>query len=140
MQPSIPRGTALLRDPTLNKGTAFTERERDALGLRGLLPPHVGSQEEQVARVLENFRRLETPLSRYILLEALQDRNEALFFRVITDTSGRDDAHHLHADRRPRLPAVRPHLPPPPRPVRLRSRPRPHRPGPAQLAATRRRA
>jgi malate dehydrogenase (oxaloacetate-decarboxylating)(NADP+) len=85
MQPSIPRGTALLRDPTLNKGTAFTERERDALGLRGLLPPHVGSQEEQVARVLENFRRLEAPLSRYILLEALQDRNEALFFRVIME-------------------------------------------------------
>jgi len=85
MRPSIPRGTALLRDPTLNKGTAFTERERDALGLRGLLPPHVGTQEEQVARVLENFRRLESPLSRYILLEALQDRNEALFFRVIME-------------------------------------------------------
>ncbi len=82
---SLPRGVALLRDPALNKGTAFTERERDALGLRGLLPPHVGTQELQVARVLENFRRLDSPLSRYILLEALLDRNEALFFRVITD-------------------------------------------------------
>jgi malate dehydrogenase (oxaloacetate-decarboxylating)(NADP+) len=81
----FPRGAALLRDPTLNKGTAFTERERDALGLRGLLPPHVCSQEDQVNRVLENFRRLESPLSRYILLEALHDRNEALFFRVITE-------------------------------------------------------
>jgi malate dehydrogenase (oxaloacetate-decarboxylating)(NADP+) len=81
----FPRGTALLRDPTLNKGTAFTDTERDALGLRGLLPPQVGSQDIQAARVLENFRRLTTPLEKYILLEALQDRNEALFFRVITD-------------------------------------------------------
>jgi malate dehydrogenase (oxaloacetate-decarboxylating)(NADP+) len=81
----FPRGAALLRDPTLNKGTAFTEAEREALGLRGLLPPHVGTQEVQVARVLENFRNLQNPLSKYILLEALQDRNEALFFRVITE-------------------------------------------------------
>jgi malate dehydrogenase (oxaloacetate-decarboxylating)(NADP+) len=76
---------ALLRDPNLNKGTAFTEQERDTLGLRGLLPPHVCTMEDQVARVLENFRRLQTPLSKYILLEALHDRNEALFFRVITE-------------------------------------------------------
>ena len=81
----FPRGVALLREPTLNKGTAFTEAERDALGLRGLLPPHVSTQEEQVSRVLENFRRLSTPLAKYIMLESLQDRNEALFYRVITD-------------------------------------------------------
>jgi len=81
----FPRGVALLREPTLNKGTAFTEAERDALGLRGLLPPHVSTQEEQVSRVLENFRRLQTPLAKYIMLESLQDRNEALFYRVVTD-------------------------------------------------------
>ena len=81
----FPRGTALLRDPTLNKGTAFSETERDALGLRGLLPPQVATQDIQVARVLENFRRLTTPLEKYILLEALQDRNEALYFRVVTE-------------------------------------------------------
>jgi malate dehydrogenase (oxaloacetate-decarboxylating)(NADP+) len=81
----FPRGTALLRDPTLNRGTAFTLRERDMLGLRGLLPPHVITQEDQVNRVLENFRRLDSDLSRYILLEALHDRNEALFFRVIAE-------------------------------------------------------
>jgi malate dehydrogenase (oxaloacetate-decarboxylating)(NADP+) len=81
----FPRGAALLRDPTLNKGTAFTPAEREALGLRGLLPPQVGTQDLQAHRVLENIRRLQTPLSKYILLEALQDRNEALFFRVITD-------------------------------------------------------
>ena len=81
----FPCGVALLRDPTLNKGSAFNEQERDALGLRGLLPPHVCTQDEQVARVLENFHRLQTPLAKYILIEALQDRNEALFFRVIVE-------------------------------------------------------
>ena len=81
----FPRGAVLLRDPTLNKGTAFTEREREALGLRGLLPPHVSTPEQQVARVLENFRRLQTPLNRYILLESLLDRNESLFYRVIME-------------------------------------------------------
>lgn len=81
----FPRGMALLRDPTLNKGTAFTEHERDTLGLRGLLPPHICTQEDQVERVLENFHRLDSDLSKYILLEALHDRNEALFFRVIME-------------------------------------------------------
>ncbi|MBK6349472.1 MAG: NAD-dependent malic enzyme [Proteobacteria bacterium] len=80
-----PRGTALLRDPTLNKGTAFSDQERDVLGLRGLLPPHVATQDEQLARVLENFHRLKTPLSKYIMLSSLLDRNEALFFRVVMD-------------------------------------------------------
>ena len=81
----FPRGVALLREPTLNKGTAFTAEERDALGLRGLLPPRVLTQEEQVSRVLENFHRLQTPLAKYIMLESLHDRNEGLFFRVLTD-------------------------------------------------------
>jgi malate dehydrogenase (oxaloacetate-decarboxylating)(NADP+) len=81
----FPRGMALLHEPTLNKGTAFTEAEREALGIRGLLPPHVCSQDEQVARVLENFRRQSTPLEKYILLAGLHDRNEALFFRVLGD-------------------------------------------------------
>jgi malate dehydrogenase (oxaloacetate-decarboxylating)(NADP+) len=81
----FPRGVALLRDPALNKGTAFSQRERDVLGLRGLLPPHVSSQDEQVHRVLENFRRLDSPLERYLLLEGLHDRNEELFFRVVTE-------------------------------------------------------
>jgi malate dehydrogenase (oxaloacetate-decarboxylating)(NADP+) len=51
----------------LNKGTAFTDEERDALGLRGLLPPHVCSQEEQIARVLENVRRKPSPLEKYMI-------------------------------------------------------------------------
>ncbi len=83
------RGAALMRNPRLNKGTAFSEAERDALGLRGLLPPHVATQDEQVMRVMENLRRLDSDLSKYILLEALQDRNEALFYRVVMDTRTR---------------------------------------------------
>jgi len=55
------------------------------LGLRGLLPPQVATQDEQLARVLENFHRLQTPLSKYIMLSSLLDRNEALFFRVVMD-------------------------------------------------------
>ena len=81
----FPRGIALLRDPTLNKGTAFSEQERDSLGLRGLLPPHVSTQDEQAERALFNFRRLQTPLSKYIMLSGLLDRNEALFFRLVTE-------------------------------------------------------
>jgi malate dehydrogenase (oxaloacetate-decarboxylating)(NADP+) len=56
------RGMALLRDPLLNKGTAFTTQERDALGLRGLLPAHVLSMEAQAERVLTNLRRLPNDL------------------------------------------------------------------------------
>ncbi len=82
---AMPRGVALLRDPTLNKGTAFTEAERDALGLRGLLPAHVCSLADQQARVLENLRRLHEPLDKYIALEALHARNETLFYRVVID-------------------------------------------------------
>ena len=81
----LPRGMALLHDPLLNKGTAFTEEERDALGLRGLLPPHVHTQEEQMARTLQQLRRLADPLDKFVALNALHDRNEALFFRVICD-------------------------------------------------------
>ena len=79
------RGADLLHDPLLNKGTAFTEAERDALGLRGLLPPHVATQDQQVARVLETVRRKPTDLERYIYLISLQERNENLFYRLVTD-------------------------------------------------------
>ncbi len=81
----IPHGAALLRDPFLNKGTAFTGAERLALGLRGLLPPHVNTQAEQVQRVLETFRSKPSALEQYIDLAALHDRNETLFFRVLAD-------------------------------------------------------
>ena len=85
VQPAAPRGIGLLHDPLLNKGTAFTAAERDALGLRGLLPPVVCTQEQQAIRFLENLRRLTNPLDKYIALTALHDRSEALFFRVVMD-------------------------------------------------------
>jgi hypothetical protein len=70
----LPKGIDLLRDSILNKGTAFTEEEREAMGLRGLLPPRVHTQEAQLARVLGNIRRKETDIEKYIFLMALQDR------------------------------------------------------------------
>jgi len=80
-----PLGVALLRDPMLNKGTAFTEQERDALGLRGLLPAHVLTMEAQAKRVMTNLRKLPNDLEKYVALNGLHDRNEALFFRVVCD-------------------------------------------------------
>ena len=77
------RGLALLRDPLLNKGTAFTAEEREALGLRGLLPAHQLSLEEQEAKVLENLRRLPDDLEKYVALNALHDRNETLFLHSV---------------------------------------------------------
>ncbi|MBI2316777.1 MAG: NAD-dependent malic enzyme [Betaproteobacteria bacterium] len=77
----------LLRDPTLNKSTAFTDKERDALGLRGLLPPRVHDQDAQVARVLRHYHTLTDDLDKFMDLTALHDRNEALFFRVSSDNA-----------------------------------------------------
>lgn len=85
MSNNMPRGVDLLHNPALNKGTAFTDEERDAYGLRGLLPPIVFTQDEQKARMLENLRRLPDPLEKYIALEALHNRNEALYYRVVMD-------------------------------------------------------
>ena len=111
---NIPTGVNLLRDPTLNKGTAFTEEERKALGLEGLLPPYVNSLETQVIRVMENFHKKPTDLEKYIYLMSLQDRNETLFYRVVIDkieetmpivytpTVGRACQEYGHILRRPR--------------------------------------
>jgi malate dehydrogenase (oxaloacetate-decarboxylating)(NADP+) len=82
---SLPKGIDLLRDPLLNKGTAFTREERQSLGLRGLLPPHVLTQDEQAKRIMTNLRRFSDPLDRYVALNSLHDRNETLFFRVVID-------------------------------------------------------
>jgi len=78
-------GRALLCDPVLNKGTIFTEKERDALYLRGLLPPRVFSPEERVRHIISNVRRKTTDLEKYLYLYGLQNRNENLFYRVLID-------------------------------------------------------
>lgn len=80
-----PHGAALLTTPLFNKGTAFTARERDSLGLLGLLPPRVFTIEEQLQRVLGNLRRKTDPLEKYIFLTTLQNRNETLFYRLLLD-------------------------------------------------------
>src|SRR5262245_8874791 len=82
---AIPNGVDLLHDPRFNKGTAFTEKERDALNLKGLLPPKILTQDEQVEKVLESFRGEASALEKYIYLISLQDRNERLFYRVVID-------------------------------------------------------
>ncbi|MBU1226301.1 MAG: NAD-dependent malic enzyme [Actinobacteria bacterium] len=79
------RGRQLLEEPLLNKGTAFTPRERDVLQLRGLLPPHTSTMEEQLQRVEEAFHAKDTDLERAIYMAALHDRNETLFFRFILE-------------------------------------------------------
>jgi malate dehydrogenase (oxaloacetate-decarboxylating) len=76
-------GYQLLSDARLNKGTAFTDDERDTFGLHGLLPPIIANIDEQVMRRLEAFRGFSTDLERYAFLRDLQDTNETLFYALL---------------------------------------------------------
>lgn len=110
----VPTGVDLLRDPALNKDAAFTEEEREFLGLRGLLPARVQTMEEQVLRTLENFHKKPNDLEKYLFMIALQDRNKTLFYRVVLDypdemlpiiytpTVGQACLEYGHLFRRPR--------------------------------------
>ena len=110
----VPTGVDLLHNPLLNHGTAFTSTERDTLKLRGLLPPRIFTQEQQVQRSLANFRKKPTDLEKYIYLIGLEDRNETLFYRLVLDnldemmpiiytpTVGRACQEYAHIFRRPR--------------------------------------
>jgi malate dehydrogenase (oxaloacetate-decarboxylating) len=77
------RGQALLRQPLVNKGTAFDAEERAALGVEGLLPPHVSTLDEQLGRAYRGFQREPLPLAKYQYLRAIQDRNEVLFYALL---------------------------------------------------------
>jgi malate dehydrogenase (oxaloacetate-decarboxylating) len=78
-------GQAVLERPLLNKGSAFSETERRELRLLGLLPAHIATMEDQLARTYESFRRKDDDLERYIYLVGLQDRNETLFYRLLQE-------------------------------------------------------
>lgn len=80
-----PTGMDLIQNPRLNKGTAFTKKEREEYKLRGLLPDAVTTLDTQKKRVLNNIRRKKYDIERYIFLSGLQNRNERLFYRVIID-------------------------------------------------------
>jgi malate dehydrogenase (oxaloacetate-decarboxylating)(NADP+) len=79
------RGFDVLRDKALNRSITFPRSERSRLGLRGLLPHRVSNQRQMVHRVIENLERLPRDIDRYMLLSALQERNERLFYRTVLD-------------------------------------------------------
>ena len=79
------RNFEVLQDRVINKSLAFSREEREEFGLRGLLPYSVGTQALQLTRLMENLRRKESDIERYVLLSALQDRNERLFYRAVID-------------------------------------------------------
>lgn len=107
-------GHLLLDDPLFNEGSAFSEEDRRRLGLLGLLPYHSSTREEQLTRVYGNYQRKDNDLERYIFLTALQDRNETLFYRLLsehvtemmpiiyTPTVGEGCRRYSHVFRRPR--------------------------------------
>jgi malate dehydrogenase (oxaloacetate-decarboxylating)(NADP+) len=79
------KGRSILLDGAINRSVEFTREERRTLGLEGLLPYAVATQQLQVDRVMEGLRRMENDLERYILLNSLQDRNETVFYRVLVE-------------------------------------------------------
>ncbi|MEK4577901.1 MULTISPECIES: oxaloacetate-decarboxylating malate dehydrogenase [Bacillus] len=79
------RGAEVLSTPLLNKGVAFTQEEREELGLKGLLPPAVLTLEEQARRAYEQFSSQPDDLLKNVYLTALHDRNEVLFYRILTE-------------------------------------------------------
>jgi malate dehydrogenase (oxaloacetate-decarboxylating)(NADP+) len=79
------RGFDVLRDKALNQSITFGRRERDRLGLRGLLPHRVATRKEMVGRVIANLDRLPRDIDRYMLLSGIQERNERLFYQTVID-------------------------------------------------------
>ena len=108
------RGRQVFGDPRINKGTGFSAAERDALGLTGLMPYKHFSLEDQAARSYSQYSAQPTPLAKNVFLTALHDRNEVLFYRLLTDhlremlpivytpTIGEAIERYSHQYRRPR--------------------------------------
>ena len=108
------RGASLKNDPILNKGTCFTADERRSLGLTGLIPPAISTPDEQLIRAYGNFLQIPDDPSRYTFLASLQDRNETLFYQLVTGhleemlpiiytpTVGKICETYSHIYRRPR--------------------------------------
>ncbi len=108
------RGRQVLADPRINKGTAFSETERSELGITGLIPPARMTLHEQTARILAQYRSQPTDLARNVLLTEVHDRNEVLFYHVLTEhlremlpivytpTVGQAIERYSHEYRRPR--------------------------------------
>jgi malate dehydrogenase (oxaloacetate-decarboxylating) len=108
------RGRQVLADPRINKGTAFSDAERAALGLVGLIPAGHLTLDEQASRIYAQFLRQSSDLARNVLLNELQERNEVLYYRVVADhlsemlpviytpTVGQAIEHYSHEYRRPR--------------------------------------
>jgi malate dehydrogenase (oxaloacetate-decarboxylating) len=108
------RGRSVLSNPMLNRGTAFTPEERRALGLQGLLPSGVTTLEVQLRRVYAQYRRQSDDLAKYVFLANIRDRNEVLFYRLLTEhleemlpivytpTVGKAIEQYSHEYRRPR--------------------------------------
>jgi hypothetical protein len=88
----------------------LTAEEKEQMGLRGLLPYAISSQDKQKLRVIENIRRKESSIEKYIFLSALQDRNERLFYRDGDGLSSGIVAGHLYAHCGRSVPAVFAHL------------------------------
>src|SRR5262245_2755581 len=120
------RGFEILRDKALNRSIVFGRRERERLGLRGLLPYSVATERQMVARVMANLERLPRDIDRYMLLSSLQERNERLFYRTViehidrilpiiyTPTVGEACREFSHLAREPKGFFITPDDPPPP--------------------------
>jgi malate dehydrogenase (oxaloacetate-decarboxylating) len=108
------RGRAVLTNPILDRGTAFTPAERRMLNLEGLLPSGVSTLEAQLRRVYAQYQRQSDDLSKNVFLANMRDRNEVLFYRVVTEhleemlpivytpTVGKAIERFSHEYRRPR--------------------------------------
>ncbi len=79
------RGRQVLADPRINKGTAFSQAERDDLGITGLIPPAQMTLQQQANRILAQYSRTPTDLGKNVLLTELRDRNQVLFYHVLTE-------------------------------------------------------